>query len=343
MRLLRNVLCFSLHSKLLRNVLAMQAENIAHMTAKLSAINSCHSIERTIVGSCCRNTAAATHLSAIDSSGRNLMSCHATVTASFVQCPLLYPPVQQSPPRPCRRPLMLSARPASSKQDSLGRRAGKLALLATCAAMLWLGGGDMATATTGMGMDVDLTGEVPSDLGTTAGRQFLHLCSSRQCLSSSEKVGSPNYVAPWTFNDNGKETVGQPEAMAELLETLQVLEGVTVVKQEDDYVWCEARRGLALVDDVEFFFSPNRRDLEIRSSSRVPFPPDRNAQRLDKLLVELSSKYRKADGTPRWHPQDKKCAIFLYSNIGEFEFCDSPDSKVFSLPPATPQVIQSTP
>ena len=171
----------------------------------------------------------------------------------------------------------------------------------------------------------------------------MHLCSSRQCLSSSEKVGSPNYVAPWTFNDNGKETVGQPEAMAELLETLQVLEGVTVVKQEDDYVWCEARRGLALVDDVEFFFSPNRRDLEIRSSSRVPFPPDRNAQRLDKLLVELSSKYRKADGTPRWHPQDKKCAIFLYSNIGEFEFCDSPDSKVFSLPPATPQVIQSTP
>ena len=38
---------------------------------------------------------------------------------------------------------------------------------------------------------------------------------------------------------------------------------------------CEAKRGLAMVDDVEFLFSPNGKDVEIRSSSRTPPSPNR--------------------------------------------------------------------
>ncbi len=56
--------------------------------------------------------------------------------------------------------------------------------------------------------------------------------------------------------------------MAELLIVLEKQPDITVVSRADDYLLCEARRGLAMVDDVEFLFSPNQRDLEIRSASR---------------------------------------------------------------------------
>ena len=58
------------------------------------------------------------------------------------------------------------------------------------------------------------------------------------------------------------------EAMAELVAVLEKQPEITVVSRAEDYLLCEARRGLAMVDDVEFLFSPNQRDLEIRSSSR---------------------------------------------------------------------------
>ena len=56
--------------------------------------------------------------------------------------------------------------------------------------------------------------------------------------------------------------------MTELLAVLEQQPDITVVSRADDYLLCEARRGIAMVDDVEFLFSPNQRDLEIRSASR---------------------------------------------------------------------------
>ena len=48
-----------------------------------------------------------------------------------------------------------------------------------------------------MGMDIDLTGTRPSDLGPVAGSQFLKLCRNNMCVSTSEEVGSKLYVPPW--------------------------------------------------------------------------------------------------------------------------------------------------
>jgi hypothetical protein len=77
------------------------------------------------------------------------------------------------------------------------RVASRLAVLAACALCLVFGDGGGASATTGMGMDIDLRGARPSDLGPTAGRQFLALCNVDRCISSSEEVGSGPYVEPW--------------------------------------------------------------------------------------------------------------------------------------------------
>lgn len=204
-------------------------------------------------------------------------------------------------------------------------------MVAACALALSVGGGERACATTGMGMDIDLAGQRPSDLGRTADGQYLKLCNADWCISSSEPVGSKHYLPPWTFNDDGRAPVARSQAMTELLAVLEQQPDITVVSRADDYLLCEARRGIAMVDDVEFLFSPNQRDLEIRSASRVFLPPDRNQGRLDKILSELSTKY------PRWHAQKKKCAMFLYNEKAEFEYCDSPDSTVFSAPTGAAQ------
>ena len=66
-------------------------------------------------------------------------------------------------------------------------------------------------------MDIDLVGTRPSDLGPTAERRFLRLCTSDACIGSSEQVGAGNYVAPWTFNNDGREDVARASAMKELL------------------------------------------------------------------------------------------------------------------------------
>ncbi len=70
------------------------------------------------------------------------------------------------------------------------RRAQRFAVVAACALALSVGGGDRACATTGMGMDIDLVGQRPSDLGRTADGQYLKLCNTDWCISSSEPVGN---------------------------------------------------------------------------------------------------------------------------------------------------------
>jgi len=87
---------------------------------------------------------------------------------------------------------------AEAPHGALAERAARIAVLSA----LWLslavgGGGAPAHATTGMGMDIDLRGEAPSDLGPVAGRQFLKLCYVDACVSSSEEVGSRRYISPW--------------------------------------------------------------------------------------------------------------------------------------------------
>ena len=243
--------------------------------------------------------------------------------------------MRKPPPRgTCDRRPTTSVRRASLSHDTPvpGWSAARLLVLVSAAALLALGGGGQAAATTGMGMDIDLVGTRPSDLGPTAERRFLRLCTSDACIGSSEQVGAGNYVAPWTFNNDGREDVARASAMKELLKVLDAMADMVVKQQDDDYVLLEAKRGLGMLDDVEFLFSPNGKDVEIRSSSRVPYPPMRHRQRLTAILSELSRI------SPRWHAQPKRCAPFLYAERGEFMFCDSPDSPVFSAPVGAAQV-----
>ena len=88
------------------------------------------------------------------------------------------------------RPARDEDAPASA--NAVGRALGcarRLAVVAACALALSVGGGERACATTGMGMDIDLAGQRPSDLGRTADGQYLKLCNADWCISSSEPVG----------------------------------------------------------------------------------------------------------------------------------------------------------
>jgi len=106
---------------------------------------------------------------------------------------------------------------------------------------LALGSTNRVSATTGMGMDIDLTGVRSTDLGPTAGGQFLKLCNVDLCISSSEEVGSRHYIAPWTYNDDGKTPVDQKEAMSELVQVLEEQPDFTIVEQGDDYMYAPMR------------------------------------------------------------------------------------------------------
>jgi hypothetical protein len=77
-------------------------------------------------------------------------------------------------------------------------------------------------AATDYGVGFDVKGETPK-LGTVAEGRFLRLCEVTGCISSGDEVGSSSYVAPWTYNNDGKalsnggDLAARQAAMSDLL------------------------------------------------------------------------------------------------------------------------------
>jgi uncharacterized protein (DUF1499 family) len=138
-----------------------------------------------------------------------------------------------------RQPARLDDVPRVPYASAMGRVLRRSAVVAAaCLLALCVGGSRSACATTGMGMDIDLAGQRPSDLGPTAGGRYLQLCNAVEpCVSSSETVGTKRYVAPWTFNDDGRAPVARKQAMAELVAALEEQPEITVVSRSSDYMY----------------------------------------------------------------------------------------------------------
>lgn len=115
-----------------------------------------------------------------------------------------------------------------------------------------------------------LAGQRPADIGVTQGR-LKPPSPTRNSVSSQARLhpGHPRIeyadIAPLPLKGNDAAA-----SMRALVAVLRAMPGVSVVVEQPDYVYAEARtRWLKFVDDVEFWINPATRVIEVRSASRL--------------------------------------------------------------------------
>ncbi len=115
-----------------------------------------------------------------------------------------------------------------------------------------------------------LAGQQPTDLGVKNGR--LKPPSSTPNSVSSQAALYRDYLQrDYASIEPLPLKGGDPVAsLQELSAVLKRMSGVTVIERKSDYVYAQAHtRWLKFVDDVEFWFNPERGVIEVRSASRV--------------------------------------------------------------------------
>jgi len=86
------------------------------------------------------------------------------------------------------------------------------------------------------------------------------------CVCTAHKEDKAHIAKPMTFN-------GSPaEAKTCLKEILAKKEGYTIVEEKDNYLRVEVVSGIfKFVDDVEFHFQPENKEIHFRSASRLGY------------------------------------------------------------------------
>jgi uncharacterized protein (DUF1499 family) len=107
-------------------------------------------------------------------------------------------------------------------------------------------------------------GTAPAGLGLRDGK--LSACPASPNCVSSQATDADHRVAPLSFH-------GEPgAAMATLARVVSAQPGATIVTQRDDYLYATFQtRVMGFVDDVEFVVAPARREIELRSASRLGY------------------------------------------------------------------------
>ena len=115
-----------------------------------------------------------------------------------------------------------------------------------------------------------LAGTMPNDLGVRDGRLKApsltrNSVSSQASLHPDHPQLSYAQIAPFALRKDGAEA-----SIATLVQVLQAVPGVVVVRQEAGYLQATARtRWLGFVDDLEFWLDPNAGVIHVRSASRL--------------------------------------------------------------------------
>ena len=124
--------------------------------------------------------------------------------------------------------------------------------------------GTIAAGQTGM-----LQGKAPDDLGVHAGK--LKPPSMTENSVSSQAGLYPDHpqrlyasTLPLALRGDG------PVTMAKLKGVVQAMPGAKLVKSEPDYLYAQyTTRWMKFVDDVEFWYDPEAKAIQVRSASRV--------------------------------------------------------------------------
>lgn len=134
------------------------------------------------------------------------------------------------------------------------------------AAVVVLGG---ALAVIGAGQLGGFQGTAPNDLGVRAGRlkppsMSDNSVSSQASLHRGHPRQQAAQMAPLAIRGDG------PATLAKIESVVQSMPGARVVTREADYLYAQFTTPLmGFVDDVEFWFDPVARVIQVRSASRI--------------------------------------------------------------------------
>jgi uncharacterized protein (DUF1499 family) len=108
------------------------------------------------------------------------------------------------------------------------------------------------------------SGKRPDDLGVTNGR--LKSAPSSPNAVSSQAQDAQHAIAPLSYNSSPER------AMEALVRIIEATPRARIITRTWDYVYAEYETALmGFVDDVEFWFEPNTKLIQVRSASRLGY------------------------------------------------------------------------
>lgn len=109
-----------------------------------------------------------------------------------------------------------------------------------------------------------LAGRRPANLGAKDGRLAPPRPTPNCVSSQADPADREHYIAPIAFKGS------LPDAMAAAARALKALDGSSLVRETDDYLYAECRsRVLGFVDDLELLFDRAAGVFQVRSASRL--------------------------------------------------------------------------
>ncbi|HSP21356.1 MAG TPA: FAD-dependent oxidoreductase [Planococcus sp. (in: firmicutes)] len=135
-----------------------------------------------------------------------------------------------------------------------------------------------AAAAAGIGIgNMAVKNNIKPKLGVENGR--LKPMPSTPNAVSSQSHAKDKYVPAWPYNGS------KSEAKKNVIGMLKGYEGVTILQNEENYVYAVARsKTMHFKDDIEFYFNDAAQQIEFRSASRVGYSDAGvNRKRYDKM------------------------------------------------------------
>ena len=108
------------------------------------------------------------------------------------------------------------------------------------------------------------SGRRPDDLGVKNGR--LKPPATSPNAVSSQAQDARHAIAPLTY------TGTRERAMEALVKIIETTPRTRIVSRSQDYIYAEYQSALmGFVDDVEFWFEPGAKTIQVRSASRLGY------------------------------------------------------------------------
>jgi uncharacterized protein (DUF1499 family) len=127
-----------------------------------------------------------------------------------------------------------------------------------------------------------LSGSAPTNLGINDGK-LAPCLSTPNCVSSQAINDSQHYIAPIKYESSAQE------AYIKVKELLESQKRTQIITQTDNYIYAQATsRLMGFVDDVEFYFNPDTKQIDIRSASRIGESDlGVNRQRIEQIRADI--------------------------------------------------------
>ena len=108
------------------------------------------------------------------------------------------------------------------------------------------------------------SGKRPDDLGVKNGRLKPPPASPNAVSSQAQDAG--HAIAPLTYTGTREHAI---EALVKIIEATP---RTRIVSRSQDYIYAEYQSALmGFVDDVEFWFEPGTKTIQVRSASRLGY------------------------------------------------------------------------